>query len=59
MAGVNGSGRDERPAEWSAGDPAGDAGDTAGDDAGETPADGAAAGGRPAWAASALADPTA
>jgi len=55
IVGVNGSGRDERPVEWGAGD----VGDTAGDDAGDAAADGAAAGGRTAWAASALAGPSA
>jgi hypothetical protein len=59
IAGVNGSGRDEGPVEWSAGDTAGDVGDTAGDDVGDAAADGAAAGRRPAWAASALAGPRA
>jgi hypothetical protein len=59
IAGVNGSGRDERPVEWGAGDTAGDVGDTAADDAGDAAADGAAAGGRLAWAASALAGPSA
>ena len=59
IAGVNGSGRDERPVEWSAGDTAGDVGDAAGDDVGGTAPAGAAAGERPAWAASALAGPSA
>ena len=55
IAGLNGSGRDEGPVEWSAGD----VGDTVGGDAGDAAADGAAAGGRPASAASALAGPSA
>ena len=59
IAGVNGSGRDEGPAECSAGDTAGDGvGDTA-DGVGDRVAGGAAAGRRPAWAASALAGPSA
>jgi hypothetical protein len=52
IAGVNGSGRDEFPAEWSAGDEADDG-------VGDTADDGAAARGRPAWAASGLAGPSA
>jgi hypothetical protein len=59
IAGVNGSGRDEFPAEWSAGDEAdGGVGDTA-DGLCDTADDGAAARGRPAWAASGLAGPSA
>ena len=38
MAGVNGSGRDERPAEWSAGDTAGDGVGGTADDVGGTAA---------------------
>lgn len=59
IADVNGSGRDEGPVEWSAGDVGGDVGDTVGGDAGDAAADGAAAGRRLAWAASALAGPSA
>jgi hypothetical protein len=57
---ANGSVRREGPAEWSVGDTAGDgAGDAADDGGGDAADDGAAAGGRPAWAASALAGPSA